>query len=54
MATNTGRQFRRGAVRRRSQTLNSKTHRWINRGTRGRFVNVKSDAKPFKGVRRER
>lgn len=54
MATNTGRNFGRGAVRQGSQTRNSKTRRWTKRGIGGRFVNGKPDAKPFKGVRRER
>lgn len=54
MATNTGRNFRRGAVRQRSQMRKSKTRRWTKRGIGGRFVNGKSDAKPFRGFRRER
>jgi hypothetical protein len=46
---------RRGAVRRRSQTLNPRTGRWVKRDSgSGRFIDQKSDAKPFKGVRRER
>jgi hypothetical protein len=54
MAKNTGQGFRRGAVQRRSQVRSPKNRRWIKRdaGT-GRFINVKSDAKPFKGVRKE-
>lgn len=57
MATNPpkgdGRRF--GAVRDRSQTYNPHTERWVKRdaGT-GRFMDQKSDDKPFKGVRRER
>lgn len=46
---------RRGAVRKRSQTLNPKTRRWTKRDTgTGRFIDQKSDSKPFKGVRKER
>jgi len=45
---------RRGAVKDRSQTLNSSGH-WIKRDTTsGRFIDQKADGKPFKGVRRER
>lgn len=46
---------RRGSVRDRSQTHNPTTHRWVKRDTgSGRFLDQKSDRKPFKGVRRER
>ena len=55
MATNTGKGFRRGAVKARSQTLNPKTKDYVARDTKsGRFTNVKSDGKPFKGVRKEK
>ncbi len=54
MATNTGRGFRRGAVKSRSQTVNPKTKTYVERNTStGRFTNAKSGGKPFKGVRRE-
>ena len=57
MATNppTGDGRRKGAVRNRSQTKNPKTGQWVKRdaGT-GRFMDVKQDGRPFKGVRRER
>lgn len=57
MATNPpkGDGRRIGAVRDRSQTYNPHTERWVKRdaGT-GRFMDQKSDDKPFKGVRRER
>ena len=57
MATNppSGDGRRKGAVRNRSQTKNPKTGQWVKRdaGT-GRFMDVKQDGKPFKGVRRER
>lgn len=57
MATNppSGDGHRNGAVRNRSQTYNPKTQTWIKRdATTGRFMNVKSDGTPFKGVRKEK
>lgn len=46
---------RRGAVRKRSQTLNPKNGHWTKRDTgTGRFIDQKADSKPFKGVRKER
>jgi hypothetical protein len=45
---------RRGAVKSRSQTLNPNGH-WTKRDTsNGRFIDQKTDGKPFKGVRKER
>jgi hypothetical protein len=45
---------RNGAVKDRSQTYNSKTETWVKRDKdTGKFMDVKSDGKPFKGVRRE-
>jgi hypothetical protein len=44
-----------GAVRDRSQTRNPRTGHWVKRDTEtGRFVDQKADAKPFKGVRKEK
>lgn len=57
MATNppTGDGRRKGAVRQRSQTHNPKTDTWVKRNTTtGRFMDMKSDSKPFKGVRKEK
>lgn len=46
---------RHGAVRKRSQFLNPQTERWTKRDTEtGRIMDVKSDNKKFKGVRREK
>jgi len=46
---------RKGAVKDRSQVLNPKTGRYVERDTKtGRFLNVKSDGKKFKGVRKEK
>ena len=54
MAKNTGRSFRIGAVRQRSQTFNPLTQSWTKRGQNGQFVDGKSDKQPFKGVRKEK
>lgn len=57
MATNgkSGDNQRHGAVRKRSQVLNPKTNKWVKRDTdTGRFMDGKSDDKPFKGVRKEK
>ena len=44
-----------GAVRGRSQVKNPVTGTWTKRDTAtGRFMDVKRDAKPFKGVRKEK
>ena len=44
-----------GAVKQRSQTLNPVTKQWVKRdsGT-GRFMDVKKDGTPFKGVTKEK
>ena len=45
---------RQGAVRKRSQTYNPQTDRWVKRDTdTGQFIDQKADDKPFKGVRKE-
>lgn len=57
MATNgkVGDGHRNGAVRDRSQTYNPKTETWVKRDTdTGKFMDVKSDGKPFKGVTKEK
>lgn len=57
MATNppSGDGRRYGAVKRRSQAYNPKTKQYVKRDAdTGRFMDVKQDGKPFKGVRRER
>ncbi len=57
MATNKpyGDGKRIGAVKDRSQTYNPKTDRYVKRDSNtGRFMDVKSDGKPFKGVRKEK
>lgn len=46
---------RHGAVRERSQTHNHKTDQWVKRDTEtGKFIDVKQDGTPFKGVRKEK
>ena len=55
MATNppSGDGHRNGPVRKRSQVFNPKTEQWVKRDT-GRFINVKQDGTPFKGVIKEK
>ncbi|KAB2911025.1 MAG: hypothetical protein F9K29_23590 [Hyphomicrobiaceae bacterium] len=46
---------RKGAVKSRSQIKNPITGTWTKRDDRsGKFMDVKADPKPFKGVRREK
>lgn len=45
---------RKGAVRNRSQTFNPKTQQWVKRNAEtGKFMDVKQDGTPFRGVRKE-
>jgi predicted acyltransferase (DUF342 family) len=54
MATNSGKNSRKGAVKGRSQVFNSATGNYVKRDTvTGRFIDVKSDGKPFKGITKE-
>lgn len=56
MATNppTGDGHRNGMVKKRSQVYNPKIDRYVKRDAdTGQFMDVKSDRKPFKGVRKE-
>jgi len=57
MATNppTGDGHRNGAIRDRSQTHNPLIDRWVKRDKEtGKFLNVKADKYPFKGVSKEK
>lgn len=46
---------RKGAVKNRSQTFNPKTQQWVKRNSdTGKFMDVKQDGTPFKGVRKEK
>jgi hypothetical protein len=48
-----GDDHRFGAVKRRSQIKNKLTGTWTKRDeTSGKFMDVKADPKPFKGVRK--
>lgn len=43
-----------GAVKNRSQSFNPQTEQWVKRNTEdGRFMDVKQNGEPFKGVRKE-
>lgn len=43
-----------GAVKDRSQVKNPQNDRWVKRDSdSGKFIDVKSDKKPFKGVTKE-
>lgn len=54
MAKNTGKDYRHGEVRDRSQVHNPKNDRWVKRDAEtGEFMDVRDDEKPFKGVRKE-
>ena len=57
MATNppSGDGHRNGAVKGRSQVYNPKTGLYVKRDSEtGRFMDVKQDGTPFKGVRKEK
>lgn len=51
----TGDGHRNGAVDKRSQVLNTKTHLYVKRdATTGKFMDVKTTGGKFKGVRKEK
>lgn len=51
----TGDNARKGSIRDRSQAYNSKTKQWVKRDTdTGKFIDVKQNGTPFKGVRKEK
>ena len=55
MAKNTGKGYRHGEVRDRSQILNPVTKLWEKRNDdTGEIMDVKQVGEPFKGVRREK
>jgi len=44
-----------GAVRNRTQVKNPVTNRYVKRNTEtGQFMDMKSNKKPFKGIRKEK
>lgn len=46
---------RKGMVKKRSQTFNPVTKRWVKRNAEtGKFMDVKQNGTPFKGVRKEK
>ena len=55
MASNTGKDSRKGTVSKRTQVYNPSTGHYVKRDSEtGRFMDVKSDGKPFKGVVKEK
>lgn len=53
MAKNTGKNFRQGAVTGRTQ-FERPDHHWQKRDERtGKFMSVKNDKTPFKGIAKE-
>lgn len=55
MATNgeKGDGHRNGAVKDRDQVYNPQNEKWVKRNTKdGKFMDVKQDGTPFKGVRK--
>lgn len=54
MAKNTGDGYRQGSVTDRTQVQNPRTGNFTKRDTdTGRFIDVKQDGQPFKGVAKE-
>jgi hypothetical protein len=59
MAKDTGKNYRKGAVKNRTQGENPKTTDWTKRNEtpgskkKGEFMDVKSGGKKFKGVAKE-
>lgn len=54
-AKNTGNNYRQGAVKDRTQTYNPKNDTYVKRDSdSGKFMDVKSDGTPFKGVTKEK
>ena len=54
MAKNTGDDYRKGSVTDRTQVQNPRTGNYTKQDTEtGRFMEVKQDGKPFKGVAKE-
>ncbi len=50
----TGDGHRKGMIKRRSQTFNPITKKWVKRNSKtGQFMDVKQGGTPFKGVRKE-
>lgn len=55
MAKNTGEGYRKGSVNDRTQLQNPRTGHWTKRDTEtGKFIDVKQDSEPFKGIAKEK
>lgn len=55
MAVNTGNKTRKGMVKDRTQIYNPLTGHYIKRdSSTGKFLDVKKDGTPFKGIRKEK
>lgn len=55
MATNTKQNYRQGSVKGRTQTYNPLNETFVKRDSlSGRFMEVKKDGTPFKGVAMEK
>jgi hypothetical protein len=54
MAKNTGKGYRIGAVKKRSQVENPDGYFTKRDAESGQFIEQKSDGSPFKGVRKEK
>jgi len=55
MGTNTGDDRRNGSVKGKNQVFNPKTGKWVKMDTTtGKFVSVKKDGEPYKGVRKKK
>jgi hypothetical protein len=44
---------RRGSVKKRDQVFNPKNKKWTKRGEDKKFIDQKSNNKPFKGIRKK-
>jgi hypothetical protein len=54
MATNTGKDARKGAVSSRVQVLNPRTDRWVKLDTTtGRILDHKKSSGPYKGIKKK-
>lgn len=54
MARNTGNNHRKGSVKERTQVINPKTGLYVKRDSAtGKFMSVKKDGTPYKGVTKE-
>jgi hypothetical protein len=45
---------RNGAIKNRDQVFNPKNKKWVKRDAEGKFMDVKENGTPFKGVRKNK